>query len=866
MPKYEKESSAELFKAFIAQHQDKYLHLLTLLNKALAADYLFLASVHAEQNTAQTCLVLQSGRLAGDFSYSLHGSPCEHVLNDNTCLVTDNVLELYPQDELLKEMHVDAYMGFPIRCGDKTVGLLVAMNQTGSTVFHHHQFVAEMFAEQLSARLTSEWHVNQLNAYQQLFDEVCAISEMGAWEYQLQTKQLYWSDEVYRIYGIAADASLTPELAMAFYADADRDRIALLFQAAVTDGAGYVANLQFADAQGNKKWVRTSCKVEQDSSGQAVRLYGAIEDITAEYERLEAEQQQRTYLKGVLDSLNDAVVTIDMHGNIVGINQRTEAMFGYAEHEITGLKINALMPEPYASQHDGYMRHFHQTGNAKIIGVGRQLPAKRKNGDVFQMELALSQYKYDGNMYFIGIVRDITKRIEANDTIYKLAFIDSITGLKNKASFEQELKDLLARSAITEHYLYAAYIDIDGLARYNLTYGTAVANQLMALISQRLEATIGNRFKIFKFGSDEFIVLSNHSLPAHALGEFQYEALEAKLRDPQLYDVTLKDERVSVTVSMASMVVQAKSLTLETLVDSLEYAMRRAKRYKPFGHFFLGPLAVEEYERAKLIKRCVHDALQSDEFHLVLQPQFKYQHQFFASEALIRWTSKELGFISPAEFIPLAEESDDIILIGDWVIDKVCQLLGGLAKDGIYTRIAINISSKQMVQPDFEKKLHAATEKYAVSPDALMLELTETTLVSDIELVKRKMLALAQSGFVFSVDDFGTGYSSLSYIKELPISELKIDKYFVDGIGHEDGFAATNIVNVVIDMAKALDLEVVAEGVETQAQCDYLQKRGCDAIQGYLLSKPLSVDDWLNKLQAQVVSAGSCTARLNCDG
>lgn len=848
MIKSEDKVLASFLQNFIAKNHARLLELILLLNKALAADLLFLAGFDSEKNIALTSLVLRSGVITDNFCYPLSGSPCERVLEDNICLITENLSKKFPDDFLLQQMQVDAYMGLPIRLGNHTVGLLVAMNHSDSTLFQSNQFVAEMFVAQLNASLTAEQQSHQLIHYQQLFDEVCAMSEIGAWEYYIDAKTLYWSDEVYQIYGIPVGTQPTPELGISFYEEADRARISSLFNSAIETGLPYQADFQFTDAVGCKKWVRTSGKVEKGSNSKPLRVYGAIEDVTEERERLQQEQHQRNYLKGVLDSLNDAVITIDETGNIIGCNQTAEVMFGYSAHEFKQLKINALMPEPYASQHDGYMRDFQQTGNAKIMGVGRQLPAKRKTGDVFQMELALSQYKYNKKMNYIGIVRDITKRIEARDTIYRLAFVDSVTGLKNKASFEKELKDLLIRSSVNDSYLYTAFIDIDGLSKYNLAYGFESANHIISVISKRLEDSIGNHFTIYKLGPDEFFVISNYSVPGHNLIDFQYEKFEESLRNPQLYNVQVKEHHLNASISMASMIVPAKKLTLETLVDYLEYGMRQAKRHKPFGYFHLGPTAAAEYERAKLIKHGVQNALKDNEFQIVLQPQYTFENQIFCSEALLRWNSNTLGFISPAEFIPLAEETDDIILIGDWVIEKVCKLLRYLAQSGIKTRIAINISGKQIVQSDFEDKLLAVIEKYSISPDSLMLELTETSLVSDIELVRLKMLSLAKSGFLFSVDDFGTGYSSLTYIKELPLSELKIDKYFVDSIGLEDGIAGTNIVNVIIDMAKTLKLEVVAEGVETQQQYEYLQKRGCDTVQGYFLSKPLSIDDWLVKV------------------
>lgn len=837
------------FNRFIARQQSEYLHLLTLLNRALKADFLLLAQVNRQQKTAETLLVLHSGKVIDNFIYYLAGTPCENVHDDNACLIVDDVTIDFPHDQLLKDMGVVAYMGLPIQCDGDSIGLIIALSQSNSHHFNRNYFFVEMFVKQLSAELSSEWQKSQLDSYQKLLDEVCTMSAIGAWEYSITSNSLYWSKEVYQIYGIPFDSALTPELGISFYTNEDRAKITQLFSKAVTTGLPYQADLQFTDAFGRKKWIRTSGKVEYDPSGNPSRVFGAIADVTDEITKLKDEQEQHRYLKGVLDSINDAVITIDRNGDILDCNKASELIFGYTTNELIALKINSLMPEPFASQHDRYIHHFQRTGEAKIIGVGRQLPAKRKNGDIFQMELSLCEYKHNEDILYIGIVRDITARIQANDSIYRLAYIDTVTGLKNKASFEKTFRNLQTQSFYIDNYIYVAYLDIDGLARLNLAYGISDANNLLMLISRRLESVMGKNFSIYRYTSDEFIVVSNKGVLQNSLDELRYNSLEKKMQDPELYRVTLNGEPFNISVSTASMVVQLKSLKQETLLDYLEYGMQQAKRNAPSGHFVLTPMDLETYDRTKLIKNYISRALQDDEFYIVLQPQFKSNNYFMSSEVLLRWHSDELGFISPAEFIPLAEENNQIIYLGDWVIEQACKLLSKVKEEGIITRIAINISSKQLVQPDFQKKLLSTIKKYSISADSLILELTETVLISDIELVKKKMLSLAKLGYLFSIDDFGTGYSSLSYIKELPISELKIDKCFIAGIGSENSYSSASIVNAVLDMAKALHLEVVAEGVETYEQYEYLRQRGCDIIQGYLLSKPLSVDDWLRKLR-----------------
>ena len=233
-----------------------------------------------------------------------------------------------------------------------------------------------------------------------------------------------------------------------------------------------------------------------------------------------------------------------------------------------------------------------------------------------------------------------------------------------------------------------------------------------------------------------------------------------------------------------------------------------------------------------------------------MQPQFDAEGKAVASEALIRWNSPKLGFVSPADFIPLAEESGAIIKIGDWVIEQVCMALSILRKKGIKSSVSINISSKQIVAPDFESKLLDVLNRYGIASSSIMLELTETTLISDIEVVKNIMNSLNRKGFRFSIDDFGTGYSSLSYLKELPIHELKIDKYFVDDILNTSMESAGKIVSLILDMARVLNVNCVAEGVEVEEQVAFLAEKHCALYQGYFFAKPMPQDQWLTLMCA----------------
>lgn len=845
MYKYENRISRESVRRLLESNLELLKSRLLKLNDAARCDLLFVATLDNKLTAASSVIVISGKKRIDNFQYDLEGSPCHRVLTGKACAIPNNVSEAYPNDDALKNIAAQGYIGVPIFDSQgQSVAILVGIYQRPEPKSPDFLYIFELVAENTGQLIERTFFESKSRSRLALLKEVEQISDTGAWEYHVSTDNLYWSEEVYSIHALTPQIQITTDSAMAFYTEDARPKIKVAFYQALKSGAPYSLELTIVDAKGEKKWVRTSGKVVKNQRGDVERVYGAIEDITAEKTLLFDATQKSTRLQSILDNLNDAVITINTSGIIEHTNAVALDMFGYTDSELKGQNVKILMPEPYASKHDQYLHHYALTGKAKIIGVGRQLPGKRKNGEVFQMELSLTKAVCNEQTEYIGIIRDISERIKARDTIYNLAYTDSISGLKNKRWLEKECKDLLARAKVQGHYIYAALIDIDKMAQFNLQHGFENGDRAIKQIAMALSENIARGSRLYKNGADSFVLLNLSTRTKVHSDEFNCQKVESALLNKTNFVVRLGENTFSMSASLGSCICEAANHNFETIMDTLEHALRQAKQKKPLGAFFVDEAGLLAYERFKRIRQLLDTVTQSGELNIVLQPQYNSDGNIKASEALIRWQSAELGFVSPADFIPIAEETNDIIEIGDWVLEQVCEVLTETQKKGIETRIAVNISGKQIVAPDFERKLIKLIQRYNVSPASLMLELTETTLVSDIELVKQVMGSITEKGFQFSIDDFGTGYSSLSYLKELPISELKIDKYFVDDILARNDHSAGKIVNLVIDMAKALGVQCVAEGVETVQQVDFLSHRGCDLYQGYYFSKPLNKDDW----------------------
>jgi EAL domain-containing protein (putative c-di-GMP-specific phosphodiesterase class I) len=326
--------------------------------------------------------------------------------------------------------------------------------------------------------------------------------------------------------------------------------------------------------------------------------------------------------------------------------------------------------------------------------------------------------------------------------------------------------------------------------------------------------------------------------------QFGASLIESALLHPDNFKVNVNGGYYSLSGSLGSAIFEPAEQSFEVILGILEHAVRSAKKRAPFGLCHIARDGIEEYDRVMAIQERVHSLSGSGELSLAFQPQFNAAAKIVGFEALIRWQSAEFGWVSPADFIPIAEENGAIFSIGEWVVASACDAAIELMSHGHHCTISINVSARQIVEPEFVLFLNRTLEEKQVPAQWLVLELTETALVSDMSQVKNTMQELAKLGFQFSVDDFGTGYSSLAYLKELPISELKVDKYFVDDITDDSLKSEYVIVDAIINMAQALGVKCVAEGVENKVQCNYLERVGCSIFQGYYYSRPLEIKDW----------------------
>jgi PAS domain S-box-containing protein/diguanylate cyclase (GGDEF)-like protein len=677
----------------------------------------------------------------------------------------------------------------------------------------------------------------------QVMIEMEQMAKVGGWDYDIAKEILTWTDEVYRIYGLPLDYKLTLEKVMGFYSADAQKTLEMSFNRAVTHHEPYTLELPFISANGEHKWVRASGKIRYtDQIG--THVYGSFEDITERKNMVASEKSTNKYLKSIVDNIDDCIITVFANGTICSVNNEVKKAFGYSPYELIGQNISKLIPEPFLSSQEKHINRYLQTGIAKIIGTYRELPAIGKNDITFPIELSINEVLHQEESQYICIVRNISDKKKAQLDIHKLAYYDDTTSALNRYSFDRDLKNNFNESLMLNENFSAILIDFDNFSQINMAYGESIGDDILRIIATKLMSYLPSSTQVYRNIADTFYILVENNNVGEPSCVF-HERLAEKILRIVNQTIYLVDEIINVHVSIGILHVKPEDIYYIDIKPLLELAVCNAK--KQGGNCFVFAVSDE----VNILKRHseLSQAMKGDQFthelSLVLQPQYSSDGAMVASEALVRWKSVILGFVSPKEFITLAEKTGAIIALGDWVIEKTCLLLSKRRMfSTISSPISINISVKQIVQPLFCSNLLAKLDEYKIPYSELTLEITESALIADFNLVISKMKLLKLEGLHFSIDDFGTGYSSLSYIHKLPISELKIDKCFVDDI--KNTVDEVPIINTIIQLAHSLDLKVVAEGVENKEQLAYLKEHKCDVIQGYYFSKPLIPEQWLD--------------------
>jgi len=572
--------------------------------------------------------------------------------------------------------------------------------------------------------------------------------------------------------------------------------------------------------------------------------HDALEQVRSGQQQL---MRKESYQRALLDNFPFAVWLKDTESRYLSANVAFRNLFGIDKaDEMVGKNDFDIVPPALAAGYRAADREV--IANKKNVYLEEQIT---RDGHSSWVETYQAPVIDDQGVVFgtVGFLRDISERMAAAEEIKHLAFYDPLTRLPNRRLLLDRLKQALAMSLRNNRHGALLMVDLDLFKDLNDMHGHDMGDLLLQQVAQRLSACIREGDTVSRFGGDEFIVmlenLSGNPSEAASQTKLIGEKILAALSLP--YQLNTHQYQLSASIGASLFVSQEK--TIEELMKQADIAMYQAKNAHRNTLCFFDPHMQQAIEQHAKLELELRQALAQNQFELYYQIQMNSAHQALGAEALIRWHHPHKGLMYPLEFIPLAEESGLILKLGYWVMESACAQLK-LWQQNPLTRplvLAINVSAKQFRQANFVAQVQELLEKYQISAKLLKFELTESLLLDNIEDTIATMNRLKSMGLQFSLDDFGTGYSSLQYLKRLPLDQIKIDQSFVRDLATDANDKA--IVRTVIAMAHSLNLDVIAEGVETEEQRQNLSANGCAHYQGYLFSKPLPIQDFLALLK-----------------
>ncbi|MBC7918947.1 MAG: PAS domain S-box protein, partial [Rhodoferax sp.] len=571
-------------------------------------------------------------------------------------------------------------------------------------------------------------------------------------------------------------------------------------------------------------------------------LMGMIRDVTERKQAENALRESALHTQSILDNMVDGVVTINAQGMVESFNKAASSVFGYTPEEVIGCSASMFLAEPEHRSDPNYLPYrFDEIAQGKS-SIARAVEVARKDGSLFPIHLSMSRIHREGQAILIAIVRDITQQRQDEEEIRRLAFYDSLTGLPNRRLLMDHLKQAMATSARSGKHGALMFLDLDHFKLLNDTQGHDVGDLLLQQVSNRLQSCVRDGDTVARLGGDEFVVLLEALSPHSHEAATQAEAIASKLLETFVTAFDLNGQQHLCTTSIGIVVFLGDHETMDDLLKKADLAMYQGKS--------AGRNTARFFDPAMQAAVAAHDALEKDlrrglaerEFVLHYQIQVTREGKSIGAEALVRWNHPERGLVTPFHFIAMAEQTGLILPLGQWVLETACAQLVVWATQAAtaHWTLAVNVSASQFAQASFVANVADALKHSGADPNRLKLELTESLLVHDVEDVIVKMTALKNIGVGFSLDDFGTGYSSLSYLKRLPLDQLKIDQSFVRDVLTEPSDAV--IARTIVALGHSLGLTVIAEGVETEGQRDFLAEMGCDAFQGYYFGRPAAAD------------------------
>ncbi len=549
-------------------------------------------------------------------------------------------------------------------------------------------------------------------------------------------------------------------------------------------------------------------------------------------------QASHELVHAIVESSPNGIVTIDEEGIIQSFNPTAERLFDYTATEVIGKNISILISGPDHSRHDGHIQHYIKTGKARILNQhGREVTGLKKGNNPIPIELMVTEMWIGDQRYFLSFMRDISERRKQDAQLEYMATHDRLTGLMNRTQLTIRMD--IAAANNTPFLLF--YLELDRFQPINEVLGHSIGDQVLVKVGEQLALMSNNSEQVAYIGGSTFAFLCLNpkgSINALDMARSLYSCLEAPLE--------LKQFSIDTEVSIGITCHPGHGNNAVDLLRYAQIAMHSARRRQIMFAIYDDEMEFYQLEHLSLASELRH-AIEADELVVYYQPKVDINNkQIIGVEALVRWQHPKKGLMRPDLFIPLAEDTGIIYPFTAWLINEVSHQIRQWQDSGTDLLVAINLAPRNLLEADLPEKLNQAIIRWDIKPSNLMIEITERGLMTEPRRAMTTLHRIHEIGIGISIDDFGTGYSSLAYLKDLPVDELKIDKVFVDAMEHDT--RSLTIVQMIIQMAHFLGLEVIAEGVESEGDWRRLELLGCDRAQGYYMGRPMPTDElerWL---------------------
>ncbi|PLT26884.1 EAL domain-containing protein [Pseudoalteromonas sp. MelDa3] len=585
-----------------------------------------------------------------------------------------------------------------------------------------------------------------------------------------------------------------------------------------------------------------------DLHDKLLEIESLAKELSQREEELKELSSKQKLFYQALTGTADGVVITDSNGKIIAVNPSFCRITGYSESDSLQMQLHDIKQNNHPSiSFDQVWHHANQAGY-----WSGELVTRRKNGELYPELLTLSMVKgeQDTNVHYIGVFSDISSVKITQERIHYLTWHDELTGLPNRNGFLKQLEQQLQVCSTENSYAYIYIIDIDSFHSINDGLGLLAGDNILKELTKRIHSKVSKKDVIARLGSDEFAVLCTVEkgigrIRAQAMAENKAQELLISVNHPFVVD----EQDVSLTVSIGTYIFPREDQwesAIET-IRNCEAACYKAKEKGGNRVTFFDTSFGEQAKRRFEIEQDLRKAISNNELSLYLQSQFDRSQTLKGAEVLLRWEHPQKGFISPGEFISIAEESDIIYDLDCWVTSNALEILTQLSKTHPELNLSINVSGRHFHEARFLSFISQQIKQHNINPQQLTIEIIEGTLLNHMEAAIEAVHFLKKLGIRVSIDDFGTGYSSLTYLKQLPIQELKIDRSFVLEAPTDNNDKL--IVDMIVSLGRLFELEVVAEGVENQSHFDLLQEYPEVILQGYYLHKPEPANDWLEKLK-----------------